>query len=49
MKCVEKYDFCLDTVVYQKVYGKNAEVAIDEAIKKIKYLERLLSFFSRRK
>lgn len=45
MKCVEKYDFCLDTVVYQKVYGKNAEVAIDEATRKIRYLEGKLSFF----
>jgi hypothetical protein len=39
MKCVEKYDFCMDTVVYQKVYGKNAEEAIDEATRKIRYLE----------
>jgi thiamine biosynthesis lipoprotein len=45
MKCVEKYDFCMDTVVYQKVYGKNAEEAIDEATRKIRYLEGKLSFF----
>jgi thiamine biosynthesis lipoprotein len=45
MKCVEKYDFCMDTVVYQKVYGKNAEETIDEATRKIRYLEGKLSFF----
>ena len=45
MKCVEKFDFCMDTVIYQKIYGKNSEVAIDEATRKIQYLERLLSFF----
>jgi thiamine biosynthesis lipoprotein len=45
MKCVEKYDFCMDTVVYQKVYGKNTEEVIDEATRKIRYLEGKLSFF----
>ncbi len=45
MKCVEKYDFCMDTVVYQRVYGKYAEEAVDEATKKLHHLESILSLF----
>lgn len=34
----------MGTIITQKVYGKDGQTAIDEATKKIKYLERLLTF-----
>jgi len=35
----------MDTVIYQKAYGKFAEKAVDEATKELQRLENLLSFF----
>lgn len=43
----EAKEFAMGTVISQKVYGENGQVAIDEAIDRIKYLEGLLTFNAR--
>jgi FAD:protein FMN transferase len=40
----ESEAFAMGTVITQKVYGENRQVAIDQAIERIKYLENLLTF-----
>lgn len=40
----EDNGFAMGTVVSQKVYGENGQAAMDEAMKKIKELEALLTF-----
>jgi len=42
---VEKIDFCMDTVINQKVYGEGAEVVSDYVTNEIHRIENLFSFF----
>lgn len=41
---VEANETAMGTVISQKVYGANGQVAIDKAFERIKYLETLLTF-----
>lgn len=41
---VESDTFAMGTVISQKVYGVNGQAAANEAVKKIEYLDKLLTF-----
>lgn len=41
----EMRSFCMGTVIDQRVYGKNAEKAVEKVDRELKRLEALLSFF----
>jgi thiamine biosynthesis lipoprotein len=43
---VETKDFIMGTTVSQKVYGKNARAAADDAVSRMRELEAMLSFFN---
>ncbi len=43
-KAFEADSFAMGTVISQKVYGANGQIAVDEAANKIGYLENLLTF-----